>query len=107
MRIIGQRIDPLTHIVSDGWSGYVNVHQICVRHSVVNHSENFVSPSDSNVHTQNVENLWRCLRRFLNRGGRYSRDDLYNYIQEFVYRKSFIDPFECLLSIIEQQYPVT
>jgi hypothetical protein len=106
MEIIRRRINPLSHIVSDGWGGYVDLHQICARHSVVNHSENFVSPSDNTVHTQNVENLWRCLRRFLSKNGRYAREDLSEYVREFVYRKSFIDPFECLISTIEQQYLV-
>ncbi|RWS00903.1 hypothetical protein B4U79_10846 [Dinothrombium tinctorium] len=32
-------------------------------HYTVNHSSNFVNPANPNVHTQNVENMWKRLKK--------------------------------------------
>jgi len=104
--IIEQCIHRSSHIISDGRAAYSRLLAQGFNHSIVNHSENFVSPSDPVAHTQNIENLWRCLRRFLNNRSSYSREQLPSYIQEFIFRKCFINPFETMLSAIEEQYHV-
>jgi transposase len=102
--IINRRIDPQSRIISDGWGGYVGLTNAGFSHDIVNHSENFVNPQDRTIHTQNIENLWRCLRRFLHTKGTYTRRHLHEYIQEFMFRKASINVFECLLSAIEQSF---
>jgi hypothetical protein len=104
--IIQSRIHVLSRIVSDGWGGYSGLRELGLEHSVVNHSENFVSPTDPTVHTQNIENLWRCLRRFLNSRTAYSRKELASYVQEFIFRKTFVNHFETIISALEAKYPV-
>jgi transposase-like protein len=93
-----------SQVISDGWAAYSGLQALGFNHSVVNHSENFVSPNDPMVHTQNIENLWRCLRRFLNSRSSYSRDHLTTYLWEFTFRKCFPNTFETMISAIEAQY---
>ncbi|XP_059178042.1 uncharacterized protein LOC131957326 [Physella acuta] len=55
-----QHILPGTHIISDGWAAYANISQLgqgIFEHSVVVHEEHFVDPEDSEIHTQNIENM--------------------------------------------------
>ncbi|MPC62342.1 hypothetical protein E2C01_056426 [Portunus trituberculatus] len=35
----------------------------------MNHSENFVEPSDTHVHMQNIERLWKDLKEWTERSG--------------------------------------
>lgn len=100
--IIRDRVAAGATIVSDGWAAYEGLQEMGFTHLVVNHSTSFVSPENPEAHTQNVENLWRCLRRFLNSKTAYSRRHLMSYVQEFVFRKSFIDIFETMISAIEE-----
>jgi len=101
--IIQRHVNRCSRIFTDGWRAYRRLNNLGFRHSVVVHERNFVAPEDPNVHTQNVENLWRCLRRFLNRRCAYRRKDLMSYVREFMFRKVFIDPFETLISAISEQ----
>lgn len=98
--VIQRRIDSRSRIVTDCWSGYNRLRTLGLQHDTVNHSQNFISPTDHAVHTQNVENLWKCLRKFLSTKGAYKRKNLSSYLDEFIFRKSAIDPFECILSVI-------
>ena len=98
--VIRRRINPQVRIVSDGWKAYSHLCSDGFSHSIVNHSEEFISRHDANVHTQNIENLWHCLRRFLNSKEAYKRRHIKSYIQEFIFRKLYPDHFEALLSAI-------
>ena len=97
--VITRRVNRNSTIITDGWRGYRNLNSLGFRHQVVNHSVNFVNPEDSAIHTQNIENLWRNLRRFLHGRSNYSRQHLLSYIYEFIFRKRYIDTFEMLLTI--------
>jgi transposase-like protein len=98
--IITQRVNVASRVMTDGWRAYIGLGTLGYRHSVVVHDTNFVSPVDPVIHTQNVENMWRCLRRFLNRRCSYSRRHTMSYVGEFVFRKNCVDPFETMLSAI-------
>jgi len=102
-----RRIHHDSDIVSDGWRAYGNFKEHFRSHKVVNHSTNFVCPTDSNVHTQNVENIWKCLRKFLTFNGAYRRKHLSDYLQEFIYRKSFPDAFETFISSLEAKLSIS
>ena len=103
--IIKRRIKIKSTIISDGWGAYQHLAKEGFKHKAVNHSVEFVSALDPTVHTQNVENVWRCFRRFLNSKSAYKRNPLQGYIQEFIFRKSFTNSFETLISSIEYQHP--
>jgi hypothetical protein len=100
--LIQRRICPGARIISDGWAAYNDISSYGFTHSVVNHSVSFINPTDHSTHTQNIENLWRCLRRFLYSKGTYYRRHLEEYIKEFTFRRMFIDTFEHMVSAIEE-----
>jgi hypothetical protein len=102
VEVIRRRIHPLSKICSDGWRAYSCLQSLGFTHGVVNHSENFLNPNDLSVHTQNIENLWCCLRRFLRSKGTYTRKNLLGYLDEFIFRKSYIDPFDTIVSVAEE-----
>ena len=82
-------------IMSDGWGAYKKINQHLADHNFqhfsVNHKKNFVDPKDKNIHTQNIENLWGELRRFLKKYGRNTRKNLQDYVNEFQIRWEFKD----------------
>ena len=100
--LIQRRISPGSRTISDGWAAYNDISSYGFTHSVVNHSVSLVNPTDHSTHTQNIENLWRCLRRFLYSKGTYYRRHLEEYIQELSFRKMFINTFEHMISAIEE-----
>jgi hypothetical protein len=100
--IIVRKIHPECRIVSDSWSGYRHLSSAGFNHSQVNHSRNFVDPSDSSTHTQGVENLWRQLRRFLHAKGTNYRRHLKGYIAEFIYKRLFENLFESIIEHIAE-----
>ena len=56
-------------IYTDAWRAYAGLGRLGYQHRVVNHSENFVDPEDSSVHTQNIERLWRDIKGWVRRPG--------------------------------------
>ena len=56
-------------VVTDGWAAYEVLNELGYNHNSVNHSSNFVSPSNPDVHTQTIEGYWKHLRAFLNKKG--------------------------------------
>ena len=92
--LIEEHILPGSHIVSDGWAAYANVNQIrhgIYEHSVVVHQQNFVDPTNDQVHTQNVENMWMRAKRKLKRQFGTSRALFPSYLHEFMFRNQFRD----------------
>ena len=64
---IKQYFLPGSHKISDGRPSYARIENINGRiytHQVIIH-EHFVYPDDSNIHTQNVENIWMRVKRKL------------------------------------------
>ena len=102
--LLVRRITSGTRVVTDGWGGYVNLSTLGFDHVVVNHSENFVNPTDPEVNTQGIENVWCVLRRFLRGKGTYTRKGLSAYLSEFLSRKYYCDVFETMISCISEQY---
>lgn len=92
-----------TRVITDGWGAYSGLSNLGYRHDVVNHTVNFISPDDPSIHTQGIENVWGCLRRFLRSKGTYTRRDINGYMAEFIFRKHFCDVFESMISTIGMQ----
>ena len=61
--LISQYVRRGTHIITDSWKGYNDITSLGYTHSLVNHSEEFVSSEDPSVHTQSIEGLTKqmCL----------------------------------------------
>ncbi|KAK6993536.1 hypothetical protein BgiMline_010089 [Biomphalaria glabrata] len=107
--LIIQHILPGSHIISDGWAAYGNISRIqngIYSHSVIIHEQNFVDPNDSNIHTQNVENLWMRAKRKLKRQFGTSNALFATYLQEFTYRNSIRegDIFSNFIITIAENY---
>jgi len=69
MKLIRHEIALGTKILKDMWKGYNVIHRILksgkpiYTHFTVNHSKNFLNPTDKKIHTQNIERLWRSTKR--------------------------------------------
>ena len=96
-----------TTIVSDSWKGYhlidsqplPNVYN----HIYVDHSKNFVDPI-TKAYTQNIERLWRELKRINKRYEGIRRIDVNAHLAEFIWRHNEItknkDPFYIAVELI-------
>lgn len=99
---VGERRDratlvPLIHkyiregsvIFSDCWGAYNNLHQQGYTHFTINHSENFVDQNDSNIHTQNIERLWRDIKEWIKRPGIRAK-----YLHQYLARYLFLTEYK-------------
>ncbi|KAK9752982.1 ISXO2-like transposase domain [Popillia japonica] len=80
---------PGSIVVSDGWRAYNNLHEIgggMYEHQVVIHEENFVDPEDTDIHTQNVENMWLKAKGKLRRQFGTSENLFPSYLHQFIWR---------------------
>ncbi|XP_066152494.1 uncharacterized protein [Euwallacea fornicatus] len=88
LQIIKEWIHPGTTIVSDCWRAYDVLKNEEYQHLQINHSLQYVDSNDPQIHTQNVERIWRDIR-----GGipRYGRKEPYfvGYLAEFLFKRSF------------------
>jgi len=87
--LIKKYIKPNSVIYSDGWAAYRNLQHHGYKHLSINHSENFVDPHDPQIHTQNIERLWRDLKEWVKRPGIRSI-----YIPQYLARYLFIKEHE-------------
>ena len=71
--------------MSDKWASYQCLKENGFVHYSVNHSENFVDPMDSKIHTLNVESRWNAIKRKLKRKGTNVTKFLDEYLLKFKY----------------------
>ena len=79
--IISKYILPGSVIVSDCWTAYNTLCEEGYKHWRINHSLNFVDPDDREVHTQNIERLWRDVKEFVRHPGICSA-----YLKQYIAR---------------------
>ena len=108
--IINEFILPGTTIYSDQWAAYNNIandtHPQKYTHQTVNHSVNFVD-SNTQIHTQNIENLWMCMKMKKKSQMGQHVSLLGTHLVEFMWRRRFAKrPFEYLIRSIQEKYPV-
>ena len=108
---IKQYILPGSHIISDGWPSYARIENInggIYTHQVIIHEQHFVDPDDSNIHTQNVENMWMRVKRKLRRQFGTSDALFTSYLHEFMWRCRFknVPMFSALIICILEFYHV-
>jgi transposase-like protein len=103
LEIIRRRIAPGTTIVSDGWAAYRNLARHNYHHQVINHSANFVDPVNRSIHTQNIENNWKNIKRWLRNKGTNLGSNLHEYLLEYMYKKRHAnDVFAAVVSHLVQ-----
>ena len=91
--------------MSDKWKSYQNLDQNGFLHESVNHSENFVDPANSNVHTQTIESRWNAIKKKLKKKGTNVTKFLDEYLLEYCFKHRFSDNlFDVFLTQIAQQY---
>jgi transposase-like protein len=100
LAIIQRRIRPGSIIMTDGWKAYQTLSLHGYQHHVVNHSQNYVDPSDRQIHTQGVENQWRQLKRWLRAKGTNLGDNIQEYINEWLYKQENSSNFDLFLEHI-------
>lgn len=83
--LIKKYIRPGTTIYSDSWRAYNSLNVEGYRHWCVNHSINFVDPTDKQIHTQNIERLWRDVKEYIRRPGIRA-----NYMRQYLARYIFL-----------------
>ena len=91
--------------MSDCWKSYDCLEANGFSHYKVNHSENFVNPDDSNIHTQNIENRWNWVKKFIKKKGTNIQKHLEEYITEYLYKRKFKDDvYEQFIIDISNKY---
>lgn len=88
--IIKQRIALGTTIIHDKFAVYDTLESdLGFSHLVINHSKNFVDPTNKAIHTNKIELLWGDLKASILS---YQGDlNLKHYVQAYVYRKMYLD----------------
>ena len=59
-----------TLIYTDSWNRYADLKDLGYNHQMVNHSVEFVSSTDKQVHTQSIEGYWHTVKRSFPSSGR-------------------------------------
>lgn len=93
-------------IHTDKWRAYDALQNENYIHQTVNHSANFIDP-ETDIHTQNIERLWRDMRESIPRYG--TRDYHFtNYLAEFLFKRihNFDKRIEALFEIMSSIYPL-
>lgn len=95
--IIINHVERGTRIITDCWAGYNGLTALGYTHETVNHSTNFVSPTDPSVYTQNIEVSWRYIKSSC-RSTSNDEEMLIYRLSEYLYRKKYSG--ECLFAKI-------
>lgn len=102
-------MEPGTTIITDIWRGYNSLNQNGFLHKTVDHSLNFVSPGDRNVHTQTIGSHWAKIKRDMHgRIGRMAVTTFETYLIEYVWRNTFLtkkEQFEDFFKAINYSLP--
>ena len=129
LKIIEERVEPESVIMSDSWRAYLGWFNKIIAYSnilyfnkildiktldkkytqkMVNHSINFVDPSDRSIHTQKIESIWRVAKRKFKSMGGVDRKYLDSYLTEFTWRYSnnnnHMEVFEKLITLIPKHF---
>ena len=86
--VINNRVRPSTRIITDEWRGYRNLDQNKYTHKTICHKNNFVSPDDPSIHTQNIEVYWRYLKKYLKSGSPNNKKRLEKMVSGYIFIKS-------------------
>ena len=89
-RVMEDKIEPGTIIISDCWRAYNCFSERCYQHLTVNHSLNFVDPSIKE-HTNTIERLWREVKNKVPLYGR-KKKHFVSYLARSMFIMAHKDP---------------
>ncbi|XP_052901362.1 uncharacterized protein LOC128309171 [Anopheles moucheti] len=98
--LVLNNVDRNSTVVTDCWAAYGGLEQHGYRHNRVNHSENFVDPGNRDIHTQNIENLWRHVKDFIRSKGTH-KGSMRCYLREYQFKRHNQNSFEEILNILK------
>ena len=110
LSIIKENIEPGSIIVSDQWAAYNDICKLegyDFTHLTVNHSQNFVNPSNPAAHTQTIESTWGHVKKIYKQLNGTSKALFPSYLDQFLFKKHYPNPstFGNLLFWIGHYYP--
>ena len=107
---IAENVAPGSTIVSNQlpvYSGIANLKGYNYTHLTVNHSKNFVNPSNPSAHTQTIESSWGHVKKIYRQMNGTSTALFPSYLDQFLFKKHYPSPstFGNLLYWIGHYYP--
>jgi hypothetical protein len=91
LTVLRENVHEGTHIISDMWRGYLNLSENGFIHSTVNHSQNFISPNDNEIHTQSIERCWRGAKENIPKSSSYESRGSYLQVYSFKRKTGWYD----------------
>jgi transposase-like protein len=90
LKHIKVNIDPAASIMSDSHFGYHSLSKLGYTHNMVNHTNEYVSRKNPDVHTQTIEGFWGQMKRGITGVYRHvSKKYLQNYCDEYAFRYNY------------------
>jgi hypothetical protein len=83
---VRNNIESNAHIMTDFWRGYNSLVNFGYAHSKINHKLHFVDPDNPNIHTQNIERLWKSFKSKCVNTNSY--DYILKSMRRFVFEKN-------------------
>ena len=91
--IIEKHVQNGSKIISDKFSSYINprtnqsfLNENGYEHYFINHSQSYVNPVINWIHTNQIENTWKCLKNSLSKYKLSVKEDL---VDEYLYNFMF------------------
>jgi transposase len=102
-RIIVDNVLPGTIVITDQWRAYASAlnNMPEYNHLFINHSLNFVCPTDPNIHTQSIEGFWSQAKRFLRERHGIKQTLHVKYLLQFIWE------YNCRRCFLNTISPVT
>ena len=90
-----------SQLITDQWSGYIDLKYHGYTHETVNHSEYFLNPDDKSIHTQTIENLWGKVKNFIKNKKTTNLDWIEDYMVEIEFRRESEDVLRDFIELIK------
>ena len=90
----------LTHFYDGRVEGLFGLENKFLRYTTTCHKKHLVSPTKREIHTQNVENMWKWLKKYIKSRGSNIKKNLKIHILEYNFRKSNSDCFSWILMLL-------
>ena len=99
--IIQANVAPKTMLHTDGWRAYRRLPELGYGHCWVDHSKNYVDPTDKSLHTNRIEGLWNKFKKWLPQAGNYNLEE-YIYLFMWMEEQKQLghDPFWALVALV-------
>ncbi|XP_046685377.1 uncharacterized protein LOC124371108 [Homalodisca vitripennis] len=87
LKVIKEKIEPGSTIISDCWRAYDCLEDEGFVHETVNHSKEFVDPR-THAHTNTIERTWRSVKDKIPRYGR-KKTHFVGYLGEYLFKAKY------------------